>query len=180
MRVSSILTAAGVLAVTMPVSTAVADLIDRFAVGAGYQSASLQFDFLDGRAWIFDVSWSGDLSGRAAFDLIAADMTGRFAFEFEVISYSFGDFLVGVGVEDAYHYGTGTPPDYADTWHYWTADVPEQGWSESFVGFNDRDLADGARDAWVFGTYAAPATIPAPGGLALAVVAIGRRDRRRR
>ena len=180
MRVSSLLTTAALLVVTMPASTAVSELIDRFAVGAGDQTASLQFDFLDGRTWVFDVSWSGDLSGRSAFDLIASDNTGRFAFDFEVISYSFGDFLVGVSVEDAYHHGTGTPPDYADTWHFWSADAPEQPWTESLVGFNDRVLTHGARDGWVFGTTAPPATIPAPGGLALAMAAIRLRDRRRR
>ncbi len=180
MRIRSLSRVATIVASTMATSFAQAELINRFAVGEGDQSASMQFDFLDGRSWIFDVSWTGDLSGRDAFDLLAADDTGRFSFTFDVITYSFGDFLVGVTIEDAHHYGTGTPPDYADTWHYWTADTPAESWSESFIGFNDRALTDGARDGWVFGTYAPPATIPAPGGLAIAVVAIGRRDRRRR
>ena len=161
------------------VTSSPAELIDRFTVGEGGQSASLQFDFLDGRTWIFDVQWDGSLTGRTAFDLIAGDTTGRYDFDFDVISYSFGDFLVGVTVNDAYHHGTGTPPDYLDTWHYWTAETSTDSWTESFIGFNDRMLVDGARDGWVFGTTDAPAVVPAPGAIALLVLGGGIFRRRR-
>lgn len=154
-----------ILAGVVIVTHAEADLVDRWEVGTGDQSATLQFDFLDGRTFAFDVRWSGTLTGRGAFDLIADDDTGRFGFTFDVLSYSFGDFLVGVGVDDAYHYGEGSPPDWVDVWHYWTAESPTDAWSYASIGFSDRLLADGARDGWVFGTTDAPATIPAPGVL---------------
>jgi hypothetical protein len=159
-------------------SEARSELVDRFTVGEGDQSAALQFDFLDGRTWVFDVAWTGELSGRGAFDLIAADTTGRFAFDFEIISYSFGDFLVGVTIEDASHHGTGTPPDYVDTWHYWTAETADEPWTESFIGFNDRALADGGRDGWVFGTLATPAVVPAPGVLTFGILGLAATRRR--
>ncbi len=180
MRVSPLPTTVIILVAMASSTPTQAELIDRFSVGEGNQTAAFHFEFLDGRSWIFDIAWTGDLSGRDAFDLLAADDTGRFSFAFEVITYSFGDFLVGVTIEDAHHFGTGTPPDYADTWHYWTADTPADVWAESAVGFNDRDLIDGARDGWVFGTFSPPSTIPAPGGLIVALAAVGRRDRRRR
>ena len=160
-------------------STADADLVDRWSVGSGDQTASLQFDFLDGNTFVFDVSWTGDLTGREAFDLIDADSTGRFDFEFEVISFSFGDFLVGVGVEDAYDYGEGTPPDYVDVWTYWNSDSASDDWTYSSVGFSARMLTDGARDGWVFGSTDAPAVIPAPGLIPAALVAGLLRRRRR-
>ena len=169
-----------VTTVTLMSSVAMADLVDRWSVGSGDQTASLQFDFLDGDTYVFDISWTGELTGREAFDLITNDATDRFDFTFEVISYSFGDFLVGVGVDDAYDYGEGSPPDYVDIWNYWNADTTEDPWSFAPVGFSDRMLTDGARDGWVFGTTDAPAVIPAPGLLSAALVASLMRRRRRR
>jgi len=179
MRIRSVVAPMTVIVVATAACPTTAELIDRFTVGAGSQAASIQFDFLDGRTWVFDVQWDGGLTGRAAFDLIASDDSGRFDFDFDVITYSFGDFLTGVTIDDASDFGTGTPPDYADTWHYWLADDATAPWSESFIGFNDRTLFDGARDGWVFGTSAPPAVVPAPGGVALAVMTLATRRRRR-
>lgn len=174
------LVSSAVLAGLVIITHTHAELVDRWDVGAGDQSATLQFDFLDGRTFAFDVHWTGSLTGRGAFDLIADDDTGRFAFTFDVISYSFGDFLVGVGVDDAYQYGEGSPPDWIDVWHYWTAESPGDAWNYASIGFSDRVLTDGARDGWVFGTFDAPAVIPAPGVAGLGIVAVLTRTRRRR
>lgn len=168
-----------VAAVTFGSSLAQAELVDRWEVGTGDQTASLQFDFLSGDTFVFDVSWTGDLTGRAAFDIIAADDTGRFDFSFDYIAYSFGDFLTTVEIDGAFDSGTGTPPDYIDVWSYWTSDSPSGAWTSSFIGFSDRVLVDGARDAWVFGTGAEPAVIPAPGFVSAALVAGLMRRRRR-
>jgi hypothetical protein len=155
-----------------------ADLVGQWDVGEGSSTASIQFDFLDGQTFLFDLSWDGDLTGREAFDLLAGDDTGRFFFEFDYIAYSFGDFLTGVGIEDSYDYGEGSPPDYADTWKYWTAEGDGL-WESSMIGFSDRILTDGSRDAWVFGNYDPPAQIPAPATLALlGLVPMSRRRRR--
>ena len=91
-----------VAAVTFGSSLAQAELVDRWDVGTGDQTASLQFDFLSGDTFVFDVSWTGDLTGRAAFDIIAADDTGRFDFSFDYIAYSFGDFLTTVEIDGAF------------------------------------------------------------------------------
>lgn len=164
---------------TLASSFAHADLVDRWDVGSGDQTASLQFDFLSGDTFVFDVSWTGDLTGRAAFDIIAADDTGRFDFSFDYIAYSFGDFLTTVEIDGAFDTGTGTPPDYIDVWSYWTSDTPSGEWTSSFIGFSDRVLLDGARDAWVFGTGEEPAVVPAPGLVSAALVAGLMRRRRR-
>ena len=167
------------LSIALPATMASADLVDRWTVGEGDSTATLQFDFMNANTYVFDIAFDGVLTGRGVFDLLAADDTGRFGFAFEVISYSFGDFLVGVGIEDDYHYGAGSPPDYADSWHYWTAEGPDA-WSASMIGFSDRELSDGSRDAWVFGSFDSPAAIPAPGSLAmLAAGLLGSRRRRR-
>ena len=159
-------------------AAAQAELVGQWDVGEGDSTSSVQFDFLDGQSFLFDVSWNGSITGRDVFDLIADDDTGRFFFDFDVISYSFGDFLVGVGIEDVYQYGEGSPPDYADSWHYWIAegDAP---WEAAMIGFSDRTLQDGSRDAWVFGDYDPPAQIPAPATLALLALIPMRRQRRR-
>lgn len=165
------------LAVVVPVH---GDLVDRWDVGEGDQTASIQFDFLDGQTFVFDVSWTGDLTGREAFDVIADDTSGRFTFDFDFIAYSFGDFLTDVGINDAFDAGSGSPPDYVDVWHYWTAESSTDAWESSFIGFSDRMLADGARDAWVFGTNVGPSVIPAPGALGLSIIGLAAAGRRRR
>ena len=154
-----------------------ADLVDTFVVGQGDSNASIQFDFLDGNSYLVEIAWDGELTGREAFDLIEAE-GASFDFEFQYESYSFGDFLTGVNIEFSYNYGTGTPPDYVDVWHYWTADGTDP-WALSAIGFSDRLLIDGSRDAWVFGTNDAPFQIPAPATLALfGLLPIGRKRRR--
>lgn len=159
--------------------SASAELVGTWSIGEGDSTASIQFDFLDDQSFLFNVSWDGSITGRDVFDIMADDDSGDFGFDFEVISYSFGDFLVGVGIEDAYDYGEGSPPDYADSWHYWVAEGDLE-WQAAAIGFSDRILEDGSRDAWVFGDYDAPATIPAPATLAVLLLTPLRRQRRRR
>ena len=154
-----------------------ADLVDTFSVGEGDSNASIQFDFLDGNSFLVEIAWDGALTGREAFDLIEAEGQA-FDFEFQYESYSFGDFLTGVNIEQSYNYGTGTAPDYVDVWHYWTAEA-DDAWMLSSIGFSSRLLVDGSRDAWVFGTTDGPFQIPAPATLALfGLIPIGKKRRR--
>lgn len=171
-------TAAIVIGLFLGSSSATADLVGEWNVGKGDSTASIQFDFLDDQSYLFNVSWDGSMTGRGAFDILAGDSSNLFDFEFQVISYSFGDFLVGVGIDDAYDYGEGTPPDYNDTWKYWVSEGDEV-WESAAFGFSDRVLEDGSRDAWVFGDYDPPATIPAPATMALLALMPLRRKRRR-
>lgn len=171
-------TAAIVIGLLVGSNSASADLVGEWSVGQGDSTASVQFDFLDDQSFLFNVSWDGSMTGRGVFDIIVADSSDAFDFEFEAISFSFGDFLVGVGIDDAYDYGEGSPPDYADSWHYWLAEGDDE-WQAAAIGFSDRILEDGSRDAWVFGDFDAPATIPAPATLALlALIPLGRKRRR--
>ncbi|MAC20645.1 MAG: hypothetical protein CMJ23_13420 [Phycisphaerae bacterium] len=147
-------------------------------LGSGDSTAEVQFDFLTGESYLFEVSFDSSITGRDLFDVIAteADTVDGLEFTFDYIAYSFGDFLVGVGINDAYDYGEGSPPDYLDTWGYWISDGTDD-WASSMVGFSDRVLVDGSRDGWVFGTGLAPASIPAPATIAVFAFGLGRRRR---
>lgn len=174
---------------TVFATTTHAELAGRWAVGAGDSLATIQFDFLDGDTYVFDFSFDeaqGPVTGQDVIEALASDdLAGvpvggsLFDFEYEVISYSFGDFLVGIGIDDSYHYGDGSEgPDYVNYWHYWTRDSSDLEWSSSMVGFGSRVLTDGVEDAWVFGTDAPPSVVPLPG--TLAIVAGGLMLHRRR
>ena len=155
-----------------------ADLVGSWDLGSGDSTAQIQVDFLSGDSYLFDVSFDSTITGRAVFDVIAneSESIEGLEFDFDYIAYSFGDLLVGIGINDSDDYGEGSPPDYLDTWAYWTAEGTGD-WASSMVGFSSRDLVDGSRDAWVFGTGAAPAAIPAPA--TMAIFAFGLRRRRR-
>ncbi len=146
-------------------TSAQAELVNRWAIGEGDSLATIQFDFQDGDTYLFDVSFSGDsFTGQDVFVLLDAE-ENLFDFSYDVISYSFGDFLTGVGIEDSYDYGAGDAG--TNYWHYWNRDDASLAWESSMVGFGTRILTDGAEDAWVFGSDAAPSLIPLPGTLAM-------------
>ncbi len=127
-------------AMLLPVSSIHADLAGRWDVGAGSSTAMIQFDFLSGNSYVVDLFFEGSMSGQEALELIAADSTDAgFAFDYDVISYSFGDFLVEIELDSDADYGDGSTPPYVDYWHYWTSDA-NGGWEESMIGFGDRIL----------------------------------------
>ena len=145
-----------------PVASIHADLVDRWGVGAGSSTAMIQFDFLSGNTYVVDLFFEGSMSGQEAIEMIAGGSADAgFSFSYDVINYSFGDFLVEIELDADADYGDGSTPPYLDYWHYWTSESGGA-WEESMIGFGDRILTDGAADAWVFGTADAPATIPAP------------------
>lgn len=178
MRINGFNRVAAVLATTAFSGLASADFVGAWELGSGDSTAEVQFDFLTGGSYLFEVSFDSSITGRDLFDLIAteADTVGGLEFTFDYIAYSFGDFLVGVGINDSYDYGEGSPPDYLDTWGYWISDGTDD-WASSMVGFSDRVLVDGSRDGWVFGTGLAPASIPAPATIAVFAFGLGRRRR---
>ena len=151
-----------------------ADLVDTFLIGEGDSAAEIQFDFSNGNSYLYLLQWNGDaLSGRDVFDVIAQAQFGYF--DFTVQEYEWGEFLTGVEIGNDIDSGTGSTPPHIDYWHYWTAEASSP-WEMSMIGFSDRMLADGARDAWVFGSDAEPATIPSPAaGVILLALRPGRR-----
>jgi hypothetical protein len=168
------------LVVVCPTVAGHADLVQTWEIGEGQSSAMIQFDFLAGNTYMVDVAFDGVISGQEALDLIVANSNeAGFDFNYEVITYSFGDFLVGMALDGDGDYGDGSTPPYIDYWHYWTQES-DTNWTESMIGFSDRILTDGAVDGWVFGTTDAPTQIPAPATLALAIPALFGFRRRRK
>ena len=87
---SSLMMAPVLVATTM----SQADLVNRWSVGDGDSSAMIQFDFIEGETYVFDISFDeGSFTGQDALDLLVAETDGPFEFTYDVISYSFGDFL---------------------------------------------------------------------------------------
>ena len=171
----------GIFVMTMaPAITGYGDLIQSWEIGEGQSSAMVQFDFRAGNTYTVEVAFDDAISGQDLLDLIVSESgTAEFDFAYESISYSFGDFLIGIALENDADYGDGSTPPYVDYWHYWTQES-DTNWTESMIGFSDRILTDGAVDGWVFGTTDAPTQIPAPATLALAIPALFGFRRRRK
>ena len=151
-----------------------AALVGTYSVGEGAKSATLQFDFENGNSHLATVRWDGSLNGFDALQMVASAVPGG---QLDFQSFSFGKFVTGIGVGGDYQYGEGDLWPVENWWHYWTAEG-SSAFTEAMFGASDRTLADGSRDAWVFGSANAPAVVPAPGA-ALALVALGARRRRR-
>lgn len=168
----------GVLA-TLVVSagTARADLVGNYQVGSGSNASFVQIQFGNANTYLYEVRYDGSRTGKDLFDSIAAAQPGFFSYE--VVTYSFGDALLGVSIGSDSNAGFGTPPAYLDYWHYWTRATDGEAWTESFIGFGDRVVANGSWDGWVFDSAAAPNAIPAPGALALLLFGATARGRRR-
>ena len=178
MRVHTALCSGG-LAVSLFVASAQAELIDTFEIGEGSAMAQIQFDFMVGHTYLYEIRWDGsEMTGRDVFDLIASAQPN--SFDFTYISYSFGDFLTSVTIGDDFDAGDGSEaPDYVNYWHYWNR-IDGGSWESSMTGFSDRLLEDGSWDGWVFGAADAPQEIPSPGALAIAGIALLTTRARRR
>ena len=47
------------------------DLIETFSVGQGNESAEIQFDFINGNTYVYNIHFNGDgITGRDVFDVI--------------------------------------------------------------------------------------------------------------
>ncbi|NBX24747.1 MAG: hypothetical protein EBQ99_01630 [Planctomycetes bacterium] len=155
--------------------SASAALVGSFDVGSGAKTATLQFDFENGNTWLATVRWDGSLNGFQALQMITGGVPGG---QLQFQSFSFGKFVTGIGVGSDWQYGEGDLWPVENWWHYWTAE-PATDWTSSMIGAEDRVLQDGSRDAWVFGSSAAPAVIPGPGAAVLAGLWCARGRRRR-
>ena len=160
------------LSLALPVA-AQAALVGTYTIGAGANSATLQFDFDNGNTHLATVRWDGSLDGFEALQMVAASAPGG---QLDFQSFSFGKFVTGIGVGGDYQYGEGELWPIENYWHYWTAEGAAV-FAESWTGAADRVLTDGSRDAWVFGSANAPAAVPAPGALSLVFAAALRRRR---
>ena len=160
------------LSLALPMA-AQAALVGTYTVGTGSNSATLQFDFENGNTHLATVRWDGALNGFAALQMVTAGVAGG---QLDFQTFSFGKFVTGIGLGADYQYGEGDLWPVENWWHYWTAEGTAA-FADSMIGAADRQLADGSRDAWVFGSSAAPAAVPAPGAIVLACAAFARRRR---
>ena len=144
-------------------TSAFAALVSSHTIGSGLKSATLQFDFETGNAHLVTLRWDGDLNGFQALQMVAAQANGA---QLDYQSFSFGNFVTGIGVSGDYQYGEGDQWPVENYWHYWNAEGMGA-WTESMVGADVRMLSDGSRDAWVFGSSVMPQAVPAPGMLTL-------------
>lgn len=155
-----------------------AALIGSWTIGEGASTSTVQIQFANGNTYLYDIRYDGALTGQDLFERIAAAQPGYFAYE--VTSFSFGDALFGIAIGSDANSGFGNPPAYLDYWHYWTRSAGTDAWTESFVGFGDRTVGDGSWDGWVFDSSDAPGAVPAPGALAMLLLAGAKAGRRRR
>jgi hypothetical protein len=167
----------GCVSIALVTASASADLVGSYTVGSGASASHLQFQFGNGNSYLYEVRYDGALFGDDLLAIVATAQPGFFSYQVE--SFSFGDVLLGVSIGSDSDTGFGTPPDYLDYWHYWTKEPLDTAWTESFVGFADRAVLDGSWDGWVFNSASAPATLPAPGAVALlALAGVARRRAR--
>jgi uncharacterized protein (TIGR03382 family) len=152
-----------------------ADVIDTFEVGTGESTSSLLFQITNGNQYLYEVSYSGDLTGREAFDVISGAQPDFFIPDISV--FSFGESLTGLDIGSDSDSGFGTPPDFLDYWHYWVRGSDLEPWDFASFGFSDRNLSDGSWDGWVFGSEFAP--VPGSGSV-LALIGLSAIRRRRR
>jgi hypothetical protein len=170
--------AAALAAIALTASHASAGIVASYDAGAGSNHAGFQIDFSNGNAYLVDVRWSGTQNGYNGFDAtqtIAAAIPGA---QLQFDAYDFGAFVTGIGIGQDYEYGTGDLwPKVENYWHYW---VKVGGaWEQAAFGPSDHVLTDGTDVAWVFGSGAAPQSVPAPGAV-VTLLALVRGRRRRR
>lgn len=162
---------------SMLAASARAEFIASYTVGTGASTSYLEFQFTNSHTYLYEVRYDGTLHGNDLLAIAAAAQPGYFAYTTE--QFSFGIALLGVSIGADADSGFGNPPDYLDYWHYWTREAAGDAWTESWTGFGDRTVSNGSWDGWVFNSAGAPAAVPAPGALALAVLAgLGRRRAR--
>ncbi len=158
-------------------ATASAELVGSYTVGSGASSSQLLFQFTNTNSYLYEIRYDGALFGDDLLAIAAAAQPGFFSYQ--VKSFSFGDALLSVSIGADVDTGFGNPPDYLDYWHYWTKELGDTAWTESFVGFGDRAISNGSWDGWVFNSAAAPMAVPTPGVLAVMAVAGSLRRRSR-
>jgi hypothetical protein len=166
--------AAAIAALGLSVPHAFAGIVASYDVGAGLYASTIQVDFENGNGYVFTLRWTEPTNGFEALQQAIAGVAGA---QLQYQSFSFGQFVTGIGVGTDFQYGEGDLWPVENYWHYWTQ-VGGQ-WQVAMFGAGDRTLVDGSADAWVFGSSAAPQAVPGPGVVvALMLAARARRGRR--
>ena len=143
-----------------------ASIVGSYQLGAGASVATVQVDFSNGNGYLFTLRFDEPLTSLEALRWMTASVPGGVL---QTETYSFGELVAGIGVGSDYEFGNGDLWPIENYWHFWTGDQGAP-WGWAPVGADTRVLADGSRDAWVFGSGAAPQTVPAGGVLPLFLV----------
>jgi len=167
--------AAAFAAIAISSSHAFAGIVASYDVGTGASTSTIQVDFTNGNAYQVTLRWDTAMNGFDALQAATSAITGA-ALAYD--AYPFGNFVTGIGFDADYEYGNGDLWPIENYWHYWT-EVNGQ-WEMAMFGASDRMLADGSKDAWVFGSSDLPQAVPAPGAAEIGVVCMWHRFRRKR
>ena len=168
--------AAVAAALVLTSSHALAGIVATYDVGAGLYASTIQVDFENGNGYVFTLRWTEPTNGFEALQQAIAGVAGA---QLQYQSFSFGQFVTGIGVGTDFQYGEGDLWPVENYWHYWTQ-VGGQ-WEMAMFGASDRMLVDGSADAWVFGSSAAPQAVPGPGAMVVTgVLCLVLRSRRRK
>jgi hypothetical protein len=160
-------------ALALSSSSAFAGIVATFSVGTGSSTSTIQVDFSNGNGYVVNLSWTEPTNGFQAMQAITAGIAGA-QLQYDV--YPFGSFVTGIGLGADFEYGNGDLWPVENYWHYWTEANGQ--WEMAMFGASDRMLADGSRDAWVFGSSAAPQAVPGPGVVVVLMAACAARRRR--
>jgi len=167
--------AAAFAAIAISNPHAFAGIVASYDVGTGASTSTIQVDFTNGNAYQVTLRWDTAMNGFDALQAATSAITGA-ALAYD--AYPFGNFVTGIGFDADYEYGNGDLWPIENYWHYWT-EVNGQ-WEMAMFGASDRMLADGSKDAWVFGSSDLPQAVPAPGAAEIGVVCMWHRFRRKR
>ncbi|MFO0782866.1 MAG: hypothetical protein U0636_04200 [Phycisphaerales bacterium] len=143
-----------------------ASIVGSYELGTGASVATVQVDFSNGDGYLFTLRFDEPLTSLQALQWMTAGAPGG---ALQTETYSFGTLVTGLGVGTNYEFGTGDLWPIENYWHFWNGDQGAP-WSWASVGADTRVLADGSRDAWVFGSGAEPQPVPAGGVLPLFLV----------
>ena len=159
MSISFVTRGAAAIASVVVCTSVHAAIVDTFTVGSGDKSSTIQIDFENGNGYLINYSWSA--SAHSSWDAMLAIDAALPNMSMQYDTYSFGVFLTGVTIGADTNYGQGDVDPYENYWHLWTKDSAQ--WEQAMFGASDRNLVNGASDAWVFGSSTVPQNIPAPG-----------------
>jgi len=167
--------AASCAAIVLTHSQSFAGLVAQYNVGTGANASVIQVDFTNGNAYQITLRWDTPMNGFDALQLSTSSISGA-ALAYD--TYTFGNFVTGIGLGTDYEYGNGDLWPVENYWHYWTK--VDGAWEMAMFGASDRMLVDGSKDAWVFGSSDVPQAVPAPGAAQIGVVCMWHRFRRKR
>ncbi len=171
------------VSVFIAISVSKAELINSYSVGLGDSVSYVQIEFDNDHTYVFDVAYvdDGSVNGWDLMQIIETELPTILSMQYE--TYSWGNWLQGLSVENDHAFGTGAGfPDLDDYWAYWVAPPgTDADWEFSSVGADNRLVSDGSWDGWTFHPSGAtpPQAIPGPSVLALLLLPVLGAKRRR-